>query len=154
MRHSSSRSLAICPLVNAIKKSLPRKRDPDQNKSVFSQIFYQTAPSRGRQQHHPAPALNQRCKDVPLSRCIETIPISLLSPCCSRRSSAGICATEKVFLAVCKLLSRCTKERDCVYHSRVKYFQGHKPDCSNSSLTSLASGSSFNPLLLWSTSNQ
>lgn len=83
VRCSGSRSLAIRPPVNAIKPisaQKKRERPQPQRMTVLSQIFYRTAPSRGRRRHRrsagAAPGGNGRCEGVSLRRRTETPPAS------------------------------------------------------------------------------
>lgn len=92
-----------------LKNLCPEKKKKKKSKQVtiFSQIFYRTAPSRGQrqQQHHPARE-GTGDGDIALSHCAENAPIS----CCNQGSPAGTHITEKIFLSLCELLSRWAKD--------------------------------------------
>lgn len=141
------------------KKPLPRKRgrDPNQSKlqsflKFFIRLHHLEGGSRSSAQLQLWTATSAaKIFLFPTAQKIFLYPHCLLT-------TVGAALQEhkllKRFSWLCASCCGVAQRQGAVCHSRVKYFQSHNPDPVNSSLPSLASGSSFDPLLLWSTCTQ
>lgn len=114
MRCSSSQPLAICPPVNAIKKSLPSKKKKKRRRKKKGQSELLSFLNFFIRLHHlegGGSSITQ-LRRVPVMQTLlcPSAQKILPYPCCNQGGSTETQAAEKISLSLCELLSRWAKD--------------------------------------------